>query len=323
MTAVTAPRRRRPNLDGGRTPTNSELRRALAWVRANPAIRAISDALPHNSRWTVPIIAWCVAAHLNANHRDHRAHIADIARQLKALTPSQRRTIGMATDSGSNLYDRVWWTWSRLVSTLTSTTVTISNGCSLDPALFARHLVKGSVAPWILKRTTARAVDATDIETIARFVPKGTAHTGADGKAIWTKDPDARGGHRSAAGKRSAGEFMGYWAQPIVAIPEVTWTNGVDGIRFGPDVPLVATDLAVTAANAHPPDTVRPLLLDAKTTFDETITEIVADRGYTQAKPEDWHLPLRRAGIQTTADLKNNQRGPRSKHPLGVEVDGD
>lgn len=49
--------------------------------------------------------------------------------------------------------------------------------------------------------------------------------TGGDGRKIYTADPDARAGHRSAAGNRKAGPYVGYELHLVVQARDVKWTK--------------------------------------------------------------------------------------------------
>lgn len=46
---------------------------------------------------------------------------------------------------------------------------------------------------------------------------------GADGRRVYTADPDARGGHRSATNSRSAGSYVGYVLRSPITRP-TRWT---------------------------------------------------------------------------------------------------
>jgi hypothetical protein len=49
----------------------------------------------------------------------------------------------------------------------------------------------------------------------------GWFEAGPDGRNIYTKDPDARGGHRFATGRRNAGPYVGYELHLAVTFTEL------------------------------------------------------------------------------------------------------
>jgi hypothetical protein len=74
---------------------------------------------------------------------------------------------------------------------------------------------------------------------------------GPDGRKRYTPDPDARAGHRSATGSRSAGPYIGYELHLAVQTRDVRWTNYIDKTTLGPEVPGVITTCNLVAAGTH------------------------------------------------------------------------
>ena len=108
--------------------------------------------------------------------------------------------------------------------------------------------------------TTSVAIDGTAIETPARLLPGDdeVVHDGDsagsqpvdehgrspagdrrptakvlgygihDRRKVYTADPDARGGYRTATNRRKGGTYVGYELHPFVMARDVTWSNGAD-----------------------------------------------------------------------------------------------
>jgi hypothetical protein len=144
---------------------------------------------------------------------------------------------------------------------------------------------------------------------------------GPDGRNVYTADPDARIGYRSATSSRPAGLFPGYYLHTGVQTRDVRSTNYIDDTRLGPPVPPVMTTWSLTPAGYHPAKAIIPQILSAQEAGQD-IENTIFDRGYSQLLPETWQYPLLRGGIQSTFDLKQTQRGPRPFGPEAQLVDG-
>jgi hypothetical protein len=142
----------------------------------------------------------------------------------------------------------------------------------VDATWFANSFARAAIPNDVLESKSV-AVDGTDVETWGAL--KGSSVTieldgeaaetqlieepaeksvikkkvtkakvfgiGHDGRKIYTADPDARAGHRSAAGNRKAGPYVGYELHLVVQARDVKWTNHIDRTNLGPEVPAVIT----------------------------------------------------------------------------------
>lgn len=91
--------------------------------------------------------------------------------------------------------------------------------------------------------------------------------------------------------------------------------------------PLLIRRLVVTASTAAPGTTGSDLLVGLPTSPPGQRngwkpSDIVADRGYSNAKPENWHDPLRSAGYHLIHDLHRDHRGAQRGHDGIVIIDG-
>jgi len=119
--------------------------------------------------------------------------------------------------------------------------------------------------------------------------------TGPDGRKIYTKDPDARAGHRSATNSRPAGRYVGYELHLGVQARDVRHTNGIDRTTLGPDVPNVITAVSLVPAGTYRAKAIVPLLFQ-----DEKLKDVVWDPGYSLCRSETAYHPLAAAGIHST-----------------------
>lgn len=182
------------------------------------------------------IEGFLVALQLNASYAHHEAHLVAVTRTLNSMTDEQRHMLGIVSWSEGEAYDRV----ERLFVKLAGVLETAPDGH--DATWFMNSLVRASV-PSSLVKSRAVAVDGTDMETWGAL--RGASHTvvldgeaaetqliegdpgqtakpmrrqktakvfgvGPDGRKQYTKDPDARAGHRSGTGQRNAGPYVGY-----------------------------------------------------------------------------------------------------------------
>jgi hypothetical protein len=144
---------------------------------------------------------------------------------------------------------------------------------------------------------------------------------GADGRNIYTKDPDARGGHHSATGSRDAGEFVGYDLHLAVQARDAGWADGIERLHLGPDVPPVITMASLVSAGTRPDDAVVPKLI-AEKDAGLPIEDLIWDRGYSQLRPETTSYPLSRAGIHQTFRPKDPQRIERTFSEYASLIEG-
>ena len=148
---------------------------------------------------------------------------------------------------------------------------------------------------------TAIAIDSTDIESHYRRRPPGpSTPTGQNWDCV---DPEVALGKRTPTDRRPSEFYLGYEAHIATFLPT----------DDQPELPLLAAGLAV-----------RPGVKDragaAMALIDRlgTVTEVLADRAYTTAKPENWARRLRYRGIRNTKDLHETQRGVRPGPVTGL-----
>lgn len=96
---------------------------------------------------------------------------------------------------------------------------------------------------------------------------------------------------------------------------------------LAPPVPLVVRRMTVTASTAAPGATGAALLKDLAASAggqrnNWRPSDLVADRGYSNAKTADWHEPLRDAGYRLIHDLHPTRRGHTTSHNGVVIIDG-
>jgi hypothetical protein len=151
-----------------------------------------------------------------------------------------------------------------------------------------------------------------DTKPKAKSKKKATRHTakvlgiGDDGRKIYTADQDARAGHRSATNQRDAGPYIGREAHFGVSVPVLTWTNGVENVKFGPSVPQVIMTANLVPAGTHRGKAAVGSLLDAKQQgFCE---EVLVDPGYSLMRGETFAFPLTQAGIPIVMRPASHQR---------------
>jgi hypothetical protein len=206
-----------------------------------------------------------------------------------------------------------------------------------DAGWLANSIIEASL-PDDLPYSRSVAVDGTDYETWGAFRHDPNATEAAieagevgvnnmlifgvdpDGRPIYTHDPTARGGRRSATNSRRGGGYVGYEVHLIVQVRDVTSTNYADKINLGPDVPPLVIGMSVVPAGAHRMASVVPLLRHLGRT--RHLNEAIFDLGYTQLKPKTGYHPLRQAGIDLIFDLKSTQRGRRPFKSADLLLDG-
>ncbi|MGO4202776.1 hypothetical protein AB4Z09_13690 [Rhodococcus sp. TAF43] len=216
-----------------------------------------------------------------------------------------------------------------------------------DESRFAQALLDASLS--CHPPTGAVALDSTDLSTWARvryrkpivdadpdappppkhpFAPKDPRHpharrsvrhlpnapVGADGRYVYTLDPDARMGWRSASFEESI-YFCGYDLHVITDVPPTP------GPRHLP-VPHIARAVSLAPAGSNKGvaglRAVRALGAIPKP------RQLIADRGYNYVRNERFALPVWQLGYTTIYDLHSTQTGlhPSRKNTLMIWVDG-
>lgn len=324
---------------GGRATTTAELDTARRIVRRSGVLDALGPAFENEvgRPRTLPLGAFLVAAQLNALARHHVGHLVEIARVLNALTGDQRARLGIASWDPEQTYDRVERLFLRLCDVL-------EGDDEHGPTWFANALANAAI-PDDMRTSASVAVDGTDVETWGalhgdpetvaldgeaaetqqmdapprkRKVRKARVFgVGPDGRNVYTKDADARAGHRSATNSRSAGPYIGYEAHLAVQTRDVRWTNGVDKTTLGPEVPGV-----ITAFNLVPAGTHRGNAIVAELLRDPAVNDVVWDPGYSLCRPETAYYPLAAAGVHATFQPVTHQRGVKPFGGHALLIDG-
>ncbi len=331
------------DISGGRPTTTAELATAMRIVHRSGVlddVNPVFDCGIGRPR-TLPLRAFLVAAQLNALHRHHQGHLVEIARILNALTGEQRHHLDIDRWDPTDAYDRVERAFVDLARILDTSTEPGADG-------FANRIAAAAV-PDEYRQSASVAVDGTDLESwgalhgdpetveldgeAAEVDPVNDAGssrhrkrpsrrarvfgTGPDGRNIYTKDRDARAGHRSATNSRPAGPYIGFELHLAVQARDVRWTNSIDRTTLGPEVPAVITSFSLLPAGSHRAEAVVPALLR-----DPTIKNVVWDPGYSLCRPETAVWPLAQAGIETTFQPVTHQRGIRPFSGDALLIDG-
>ena len=152
-------------------------------------------------------------------------------------------------------------------------------------------------------------------------------------RAVRSADGDARGGHRTATNKTSAGGFTGYYGHIMIAARGAIWNGNPYNLTLGPLPPkYVPHGRAIPANNDNALNGLHAALV-ALENF-PNLKEIIADRGYTiyghslrpapppngyqrghglQGRPpkdnQDSHDRTRRRRTGTAAPLRHLPRG--------------
>jgi hypothetical protein len=335
------------DVDGRREPSDSQLTLARQIVQRSGLLEALGpylDAATTGRPRTLSVEALLVGLLANALGRNHQGHLIDVARLLNALSDKERARLGITSWNPEETYLSVVRLYGKLCQLLEAGTD------GMTAQWFTHRLLAASVPKRYLS-SHALAVDGTDIETWGAFQgsvraltldgeaveagddddgpqppmpPKRRAKVlaiGPDGRRQYTPDPDARAGHRSANGKHNAGPYLGYELHLGVQTRDLQWTNYVDKVRLGPEVPNVITTAVLVPAGTHRTKAVvGPILADKARGHD--ITEVIWDPGYSQCPPETGAFLLVRAGIVQTFHLVPSQRGIRPFSKEALLMDG-
>jgi hypothetical protein len=323
-------------------------------IARSGVLPVLQDRLDHTigRRRSLAVEGLLVAMQVNGLRRHHQATLAEVARVLNSFTDQQRADVGIRNWKATQAYDRADQLFNRLNGELEAAWDTIVDGVAthVDVAWFADRLLDASLEN-VPVRSKSVAVDGTDIDTWAKLHGqlddtdfdgdpdaepdegssrrqrrvKGSRRArilgvGADGRNIYTLDLDARAGHRSATGSREAGLGVGYELHTAVLARDAKWSNGIDRLNLGPDVPPVITTISLVPAGSRRDDAIVPKLIAAKNAGLD-IDDVIWDRGYSQLRPERTNYPLSRSGIQTTFRPKDAQRvaRPFSEDALLIE----
>ena len=351
---------RRATIDasGGRPTTTAEFETALGIIHRSAVLAVLSchiDTEVGRPR-TLSLLGLLVGAQLNGMRRHHRRHLVEIARVLNALSHDQRNRLDLRQWEPDETYYRVERLFLRLCSVLDAGLAAEVKGTSvrIDGGWFANCIATAAI-PAGARTSASVAVDGTDLETwgalhgdTATLDLDGAAPEteltgtqlapsdgkrpktgrrakvlglGADGRKIYTADPDARAGHRSATNSRPAGPYVGYELHLAVQTRDVRWTNYIDKTTLGTHVASVVTTFNLVPAGSHRASSVVPSLLRAKDAG-QGLEDVVWDPGYSLCRPETGYWPLAHDGIHTTFQPVTHQRGQRPSPNGTVLIDG-
>lgn len=353
---MTGPVRRSPrapiDTTGHRPPSPTEFATARRIVTTSGILEPLRERLDHRvgRRRSLSVEGLLVAMQVNALRPFHVATVAEHARVLNSFSEHQRDSLGIRDWNPVEAYDRTDRLFNLLNGSLEEGWHAVVGGAParIDVAWVADRLIRASLTD-IPASSRSLAVDGTDIETWGklhgqldefdfdgdddpdptperprhRVKPKRRARvlgTGADGRKVYTKDPDARAGHRSATNSRDAGLYVGYELHTAVLARDAGWSDGIERVKLGADVPPVITMAVLSPAGARRDDAVVPRLIEAKEAG-LPVDDVIWDRGYSQLSPDTTTHPLRQAGIGTTFRPKDPQRiaRPFDEHALLIE----
>jgi hypothetical protein len=117
-------------------------------------------------------------------------------------------------------------------------------------------------------------------------------------------DPEASWGHRRGNGPGTKDElFYGYYLQAVTIVRD----------EHGPQVPELARRIHLASCDHDPPRALVPVL-QRMAAGGITISDVLADSGYSYRVPEHWALPVRQLGAHLIQDLHPNDRGPHGTH---------
>ncbi len=354
----TLPRQQRIDLQASRAPTNREWRDAVADISASGVVGPIERRLnlQHRTSRRLSVTGLAVAMSLVGYGANHRALIVQIVRLLNSLTPRRLNDLAMSEWSDAAGYDLVQRRLTQLADALDDgwTDVDPETGEILDCDIdWYGRSVQRSTIPADLIAGAALAVDGTDMESCGQFhsgdteiaydgeaeypndnedetdtSKKASVKTrrakvlgiGPDGRKIYTRDTDARAGHRTATNTRPTKLYIGRELHLGVAVAAIDHTDRVSYTNLGRPVPQVVVTSSLVPAGTHRAKAVTDGLIEAQQS--NLCSEVLADGGYSLSKPEYFHQRLHRAGIDQTIRILTHQRGPHGSIGDAVLIDG-
>ncbi|MCR6492713.1 hypothetical protein [Cellulomonas sp. P24] len=299
---------------------------------------------------SVPARAVLVAWVLNAFEEGSRAEHTEAASQLVACSDEQLAQLSMVRLPVDRAYQRIWAKTDRVIKALADGFDFQDGSATVHADLaWLFEVFPSAVVPADLPWSHTRSVDGTDWETCGTFVSpdpeydgatppdtdtpleehakalaktrsrlKGKVELGPDGRAIYTRDVDARAGHRSANHQHKAGLYIGYELHLSVQIRDYAYAGKPGQLTYGPHVPNIITSARLVPAGAHRGHATVPMLCAERVpepgkapTPDRTgspVKVVVWDRGYSLLAFENAHGPLLLAGIEPIFELTDAQR---------------
>jgi hypothetical protein len=234
------------------------------------------------------------------------AHLTRVHRALIALTPAERRRLGVEVDwlGGPHLltYRQVERTFHLMVEALSKENPDGEPSGALCGVIDA--LLEASVPRWVSDATSALAVDWSDHESFSLPPPKKGGEC-ADPQASWGRRKSSQPGHKDEL-------FFGYELSAATMVKE----------ENGPAVPELVRRILLTACHVDPPAAfVRVLARMVESGI--ALGDVLADSGYAHRVPEHWALPLRALGAAIVTDHHPADRGPRGTFGGAVISNGN
>ena len=105
------------------------------------------------------------------------------------------------------------------------------------------------------------------------------------------------------------------------ALRTVQWSNGVDKVAFGAEIPQVVPVASLVPAGSHRGHAITRHILDTKADGVD-IAEAIMDPGYSLMRPETMLQPLRQAGIEPVFKPVTHQLGRKPLNDDYVLING-
>lgn len=180
------------------------------------------------------------------------------------------------------------------------------------PPMAALALDATGIQSWGRGKTTRRNAELPDDDTINAEGDDAPAVLKAANDSLCSVDKEGRWGYRTKTYSNGSSSVFGYNMISIVGIPAVG-----DGTDLAP---VLTQGLMVRPANAG---VVEPglALLDQYRADSASFWEVLDDRAWSYAIPQDWAYPLRDRHIEQVLDLHPNDHGARDFEGIRM-VDG-
>ena len=262
-----------------------------------------------------------------------QAFLTEVHKTLTALPTEDQRRLGVIAQwkhaEHRLTYRQVEYTFDRVIGALATDTPDGTPSERLHDVL--DRLLEASVQVLGEPTSSSYAIDWTDQETWSLPPPKKPStpatpaaanrvedttpddHDGGHAANDTTPqppptpgcaDPEASWGHRRGDAPGQDDElFFGYYLQAATTVKD----------EHGPDVPELARRIHLSSCDHDPPPAFVPVLERMHPTG-ITISDVLADSGYSYRVPERWAVPVRALGAELIVDLHPNDRGPHGTH---------
>lgn len=180
------------------------------------------------------------------------------------------------------------------------------------PPMTAVALDATGIQSWARGKSTRRSGALPDDDTVDSDTVDAPLALKAANDSLCSVDTDARWGYRTKTYSNGSSMVFGYNMFSIVGIPAV---GDVED-----RAPILTQGIRLKPANAG---VVGPglELLDAYCGTRAQLSQVVNDRAWSYALPEQWAFPVRDRGIEQVLDLHPNDRGVRDFEGIRM-VDG-